>query len=132
MAIDKISVKARLCASCDNWYSNARQKTPDKQSVLYESNQKAMCLGGERDRTKTTPVDKCRMWSQMRRQGKIPPDVQEQMRKFLEIESSRREEMYKRKEAKAAQVQEEQAAQVQEEHAAQVQEEQAAQEQEET
>lgn len=81
---ESCSKKVISCATCDYWNSDYRFPSSDRASVLYESYQKAKCMGIMNLGQWTAPRHRCKEWKTWRKVNmhkKFQIDVTEEQRK---------------------------------------------------
>ena len=81
-----IDKRARRCAACMNWDSNLRSFSPNKQEIVFISNNKARCIAsnGQYLNATTSSNFTCKAWQVVRKLRPMPGQHLDAYKRFIE------------------------------------------------
>ena len=81
-----IDKRSRRCVACMNWDSNLRSLSPDRQQIVFISNNKARCIAsnGEYLNATTSSNFTCKAWQVVRKLKPMPAQHIDSYKRFME------------------------------------------------
>ena len=86
-----IDKRARRCVTCMNWDSNLRSLSPNKQEIVFVSNNKARCIASNGQYLNATTASNftCKTWQVVRKLKPLPAQLIDAYKRFMEEKDSK-------------------------------------------